>query len=56
MDTKLKLKNDILVGMKQYLDMMTMAILESVIVQSIQNFDIKMLLESTIRLNLMIIL
>lgn len=41
MDTKLKLKNDILVGMKQYLDIMTMTILESVIVQSIQNLDIK---------------
>lgn len=40
MNAKEKLKNDILVGMRMYLDATVMAILESVIVQAVQNIEI----------------
>ena len=39
MNTKEKLKNDILVGMRMYLDPTTMAILEAVIVRAVQNVE-----------------
>lgn len=39
MNTKEKLKNDILVGMRMYLDVTTMAILEAVIVKAVQNVE-----------------
>ena len=41
MNTKEKLKNDILVGMRIYLDANTMAVLESVIVRAVQNIEMK---------------
>lgn len=40
MNAKEKLKNDILVGMRMFLDVNNMAILESVIVKAIQNVEI----------------
>ena len=39
MNTKEKLKNDILVGMRIYLDATTLAILEAVIVKAVQNIE-----------------
>lgn len=39
MNAKEKLKNDILVGMRMYLDVTTMAILETVIVKAVQNIE-----------------
>lgn len=41
MNTKEKLKNDIIVGMSAHLDYNTIAILEAVIVKAVQNLDIK---------------
>ena len=41
MNTKEKLKNDIIVGMSAHLDCNTIAILEAVIVKAVQNLDIK---------------
>lgn len=43
MSAKEKLKNDIIVGMHMHLDCNTQAILETVIVQAVQNLDIKVL-------------
>lgn len=40
MNAKEQLKNDILVGMRVYIDAATMAILESVIVKAVQNIEI----------------
>lgn len=40
MNAKEKLKNEILVGMRVYLDVTTMAILEAVIVKAVQNVEI----------------
>ena len=39
MNAKEQLKNDILVGMRMYLDVTTMAILEAVIVKAVQNIE-----------------
>lgn len=39
MNVKEKMKNDILVGMRMYLDATTMAILETVIVKAVQNIE-----------------
>ena len=39
MNVKEKLKNDILVGMRMYLDVTTMVILETVIVKAVQNIE-----------------
>ena len=39
MNVKEKLKNDILVGMRMYLDVTAMAILETVIVKAVQNIE-----------------
>lgn len=39
MNTKERVRNDILVGMKMYLDSCTMAILDAVIVKAVQNME-----------------
>ena len=39
MNTKERVRNDILVGMKMYLDSCTMAILDAVIVKAVQNVE-----------------
>lgn len=40
MDAKMKLKNDVLVGMRMYLDAVTMTILETVIVNAMKDMEI----------------
>ena len=41
MNAKEKLKNDVIIGMRMYLDVLTLGILEQVIVQACRNMDIR---------------